>query len=191
MKKEIHTEGYLTGKLLVATPQIQDLRYSHAVIYICGHDKNGAMGLVVNRLIDSLTFKDLLEQLEVKIPSSFKDAHIHFGGPIELGRGFVLHTTDYKHESSINVNDNIALTATIEILKDVAAGVGPRLCLMALGYAGWSPGQLEAELQDNSWLLVDSDERLIFAKQINNCWMQAMKKLGIDPAMLSMDAGHA
>jgi putative transcriptional regulator len=190
-RKKIQTKGYLTGKLLVATPQIQDLRYSHTVIYVCGHDTNGAMGLVVNRLIDSLSFKDLLEQLDITIPASFKDVKIHFGGPVELGRGFVLHSTDYQHESSVEIDTNIALTATVDILKDIACGQGPARSIMALGYAGWSPGQLEDEIQNNSWLLVDSDEKLIFGKHIDSCWTRGMKKLGIDPAMLSAEAGHA
>ncbi|MBL0942330.1 MAG: YqgE/AlgH family protein [Alphaproteobacteria bacterium] len=190
-RKKIQTKGYLTGKLLVATPQIQDLRYAHTVIYVCGHDTNGAMGLVVNRLIDSLSFKDLLEQLDITIPSLFKNVQIHFGGPVELGRGFVLHSTDYQHESSVEIDQDIALTATIDILKDIACGQGPHRYMMALGYAGWSPGQLEDEIQNNSWLLVDPDEHLIFGQDIDSCWIRGMKKLGIDPSMLSSEAGHA
>lgn len=190
-RKKIQTKGYLTGKLLVATPQIQDLRYAHTVIYVCGHDSHGAMGLVVNRLIDSLNFRDLLGQLDIKIPSPLKNVQIHFGGPVELGRGFVLHSTDYQHESSVEIDKNIALTATIDILRDIACDQGPHHCMMALGYAGWSPGQLEDEIQNNSWLLVDSDEHLIFGKDIDSCWIRGMKKLGIDPSMLSAEAGHA
>ncbi|OJX13899.1 MAG: hypothetical protein BGO77_01110 [Caedibacter sp. 37-49] len=181
----------LTGKLLVAMPQLMDPRFTHAVILICGHDKQGAMGLVLNRLIDSLTLQELLEQLNIKTPLLKEEIPIHFGGPVEMGRGFILHSTDYLHKASVKISDDIALTATVDILNEIASGHGPQKKILALGYTGWSAGQLEAELQQNSWLTVDADLDLIFTKDLELLWKQVLKKIGIDPELLSLESGHA
>ena len=189
-KKETKSK-YLTGTLLIAMPQMKDARFHHAVIYVCGHDEKGAMGLVVNRLAESITFKNLLEQLNIQVPNLKLNFRIHYGGPIEMGRGFVLHTEDYMHESSVKMGENVVLTATVKILQDIAKGKGPSKFMLALGYAGWSPGQLEQEIQDNGWLQVQADEELLFGENINTRWEQALTKLGVDIAMFSTEAGHA
>jgi len=183
--------GYLTGQLLVAMPQMQDPRFQRTVIYICAHTAEGAMGLVINRLIDSITFPDLLEQLGIEGRTPGNEIKIHFGGPVESGRGFVLHTADYQQEGTLAISGEVALTATIDILKDIAQGGGPQHKLLALGYAGWGPGQLDAEIQANGWLQVPADSQLVFGPDLDGKWDKALAKLGIEGGRLSGDAGHA
>ncbi|WP_421707729.1 YqgE/AlgH family protein [Algihabitans sp.] len=183
--------GYLTGQLLVAMPTMADPRFERSVIYLCAHSSEGAMGLVVNKLAGSLTFPDLLEQLGIDGPEAREDIRVHFGGPVETGRGFVLHSADYLQDSSLQVNDAFALTATVDILRDLAYGSGPRQALLALGYAGWGPGQLDQEIQKNGWLHVEADEILVFDGGLDDKWERAIRKLGFDATMLSGDAGHA
>ncbi|MGP1253745.1 YqgE/AlgH family protein [Algihabitans albus] len=183
--------GYLTGQLLVAMPTMADPRFERSVIYLCAHSSEGAMGLVVNKLAGSLTFPDLLEQLGIDGPDAREDIRVHFGGPVETGRGFVLHSAEYLQDSSLQVNDAFALTATVDILRDLAYGSGPRQALLALGYAGWGPGQLDQEIQKNGWLHVEADELLVFDGGLEDKWDRAIRKLGFDAAMLSGDAGHA
>ena len=149
------------------------------------------MGLVINKLVDEIDFAELLEQLGVDAVEQHNSMHVHFGGPVETGRGFVLHTTDYKQDSTLVVNDDVALTATIDILRSIAGGSGPRKCLFALGYAGWSAGQLDGEIQANGWLHVPADVPLIFDRDIDSKWTRAIQKVGIDVSFLSSDAGHA
>jgi putative transcriptional regulator len=184
-------DGFMTGQLLVAMPGMQDPRFVKTVIYMCAHNADGAMGLVINRALGSLTFADLLEQLGVEHDKSVAPVTVHFGGPVETGRGFVLHTADYVREGTLVVDDGIALTATVDILRAIAGGAGPRGRLLALGYAGWAPGQLENEIQQNGWLLVNADEKLVFDGNLDAKWERALGKLGIDVRMLSSDAGHA
>jgi putative transcriptional regulator len=179
------------GQLLVAMPQMQDPRFAKSVIYLCAHTPEGAMGLVLNKLVDSITFPDLLEQLSIEPAISGDEIRVHFGGPVESGRGFVLHTADYQREGTLPINSGIALTATVDILRDMARGAGPRQTLLALGYAGWGPGQLDAEIQANGWLQVPADEQLVFGENLEAKWELAMAKLGIDFGRLSSDAGHA
>lgn len=188
---ESSEEGYLTGQLLLAMPTMSDPRFERSVIYMCAHTDKGAMGIVVNRLAESISFPDLLEQLEIETPAPPNDIRVHFGGPVETGRGFVLHSADYLQESSLQVDDSVALTATIDILKDMAAGGGPKQCLLALGYAGWSPGQLDAEIQNNGWLSVEADPKLLFDIDLDAKWDRAMQKIGLDVSKLSGSAGHA
>jgi putative transcriptional regulator len=183
--------GGLAGQLLVAMPQMQDPRFARTVIFLCAHTPEGAMGLVVNRLVHSITFPDLLEQLGVEPAIGGNEIRVHFGGPVESGRGFVLHTADYNREGTLPINSGIALTATVDILRDIARGTGPRQRLLALGYAGWGPGQLDAEIQANGWLQVPADENLVFGGDLDGKWEQALAKLGIDFGRLSGDAGHA
>jgi putative transcriptional regulator len=182
---------YLTGQLLVAMPQMRDPRFARSVIYMCAHSADGAMGLVVNRRVGSLTFDDLLQQLNIGPNKRNDEIRIHFGGPVEQGRGFVLHSSDYLQSGSLRVDDQVALTATLDILKEMAAGGGPRRSLLALGYAGWGPGQLDAEIQANGWLSVSSDEELVFDADLEHKWERAIGKIGIDFSQLSGDAGHA
>jgi len=163
------------------------------VIYMCAHNSEGAMGLVVNRLIGSVSFEDLMEQLELD-QDAITEARlpaVHFGGPVETGRGFVLHSTDYLVPDSMQLNENLALTATVDILRDIAGGIGPSRRLLALGYAGWGPGQLDGEIQENAWLSVDADLDLLFADGLDDKWDQALAKMGISPMLLSSEAGRA
>lgn len=181
----------LSGQLLVAMPSMPDPRFSKTVIYMCAHNAEGAMGLVINRAIDSLTFPDLLKQLGIETENVESQIRILFGGPVESGRGFVLHSPDYQQEATLVVDNAVALTATVDILKAIAGGMGPDQSLLALGYAGWGPGQLDGELKANGWLHVDADESLIFDSMLESKWERALKKIGIEPSMLSSDIGNA
>ena len=182
---------YLEGQLLVAMPTMADPRFARTVIYLCAHSDEGAMGLVVNKLLDSLSFSDLLKQLDLEPSRVNTPIPVHFGGPVEAARGFVLHSTDYAHEATMRVDDGFALTATIDVLKAMAEGRGPRLSMLALGYAGWAPGQLDREIQENGWLTVPADEELVFDEAQDEKWERAVNRLGIDPGKLSGFAGRA
>jgi putative transcriptional regulator len=185
------SSGYLTGQLLIAMPQMRDPRFTRSVIYICAHNADGAMGLVVNRRVGSITFDELLQQLGIGPNRRNDEIRVHFGGPVEQGRGFVLHSADYNQSGTMRVDDQVALTATLDILKAMAAGGGPRRSLLALGYAGWGPGQLDAEIQANGWLSVPADEELVFDADLDHKWQRAIGKIGVDFSKLSGDAGHA
>ena len=191
MSNDDESEGYLTGQLLVAMPSMHDSRFAQTVIYMCAHSAEGAMGLVVNRLVNELTFPQLLQQLEIDTPGTGQEIRIHFDGPVESGRGFVLHSADYSQSGTIIVDENVGLTAIIDILRDIADGKGPDRSLLALGYAGWGPGQLDHEITQNAWLQVAADDMLIFGIDLERKWERAIAKLGIDPILLSGDAGHA
>jgi putative transcriptional regulator len=182
----------LAGQLLVAMPQMSDPRFVRSVIYLCAHGgETGAMGLVINKLLGSLTMGELFAQLEIE-PSGAAGGHpVHFGGPVDAGRGFVLHTTDYREEATLHVDGDIAVTATLEVLRAIGEGRGPRQSLFALGYAGWAPGQLDAEIQANGWLSVAADSDIVFSGDDDAKWGRALAKLGVDLTMLSSDAGHA
>ena len=182
----------LAGQLLVAMPQMLDPRFARSVIYLCLHSGDGgAMGLVVNKLLGSATMEELFAQLDIKSSTDVSTRPVHFGGPVDAGRGFVLHSSDYSEGATLVVNGNIAITATIEILRAIGKGQGPRHSLFALGYAGWAPGQLDAEIQANGWLSVAADDDIIFALDQGEKWRRALGKLGIDLTKLSTDAGHA
>lgn len=185
------TSGYLGGQLLVAMPNMQDPRFSRSVVYLCAHTADGAMGLIVNKLIDSLSFPDLLRQLGIEPVEPSNQIHVHFGGPVEAARGFVLHSTDYVHDATMVVDDQFALTATIDVLKAIAKGSGPRRSLLALGYAGWAPGQLDQEIQSNGWLIAPADADLVFDAETTKVWQRVISRLGIDVSKLSSTAGHA
>jgi putative transcriptional regulator len=185
------TSGYLEGHLLIAMPTMGDPRFERTVIYMCAHSAQGAMGLVVNKLVDHITFAGLLEQLSIETPSVAADVKVHFGGPVETGRGFVLHSGDYRQDSTMVVDEDFALTATVDILRAIAAGQGPRHSLLALGYAGWAPGQLDSEIQANGWLHCAADFGLVFDRDNEAKWTRAIQKVGVDLSFLSTDAGHA
>jgi putative transcriptional regulator len=191
MTEDSKEDGYLTGQLLVAMPQMLDERFAKSVIYLCAHTEDGAMGLVVNKLLENIDFPDLLDQLDLSPAPGGDDIRVYFGGPVESGRGFVLHTSDYVQDETMVIDDQIAMTATTDILRDIAEGDGPRNSLLALGYAGWGPGQLDTEIQANGWLSVAADDTLVFGSDPDTIWKGALAKMGIDVSMLSGDAGHA
>lgn len=195
-----YPENYLSGQLLIAMPGMLDPNFQGSVIYICAHSEEGAMGLIINRHAEDIDFKDLIDKLftpEGSAPIALDENHqdlpyIHIGGPMESGRGFVLHTSDYhSSEHTFHVNENVSLTATIDILKAIAKGKGPRNALLALGYAGWAPGQLEQELSQTGWLHCPANPELIFNTDIKSKYQRAFEALGIDPAFLVNDTGHA
>ncbi len=190
---------YLDGQLLIAMPGMGDTRFERSVVYMCAHSEQGAMGIIINKTTPMMRFGDLLSQLDLHPQDSpmepsaeLMEMPVLFGGPVEQGRGFVLHTSDYfTEDSSLPVAGNIALTATVDILKAMASGQGPQRAVLALGYAGWAPGQLENEIQHNGWLTVAADEDLLFGVDYDERYAAALRKLKIDPAMLSSEAGHA
>ncbi|WP_397543640.1 YqgE/AlgH family protein [Roseovarius salis] len=182
----------LNGKLLIAMPEMGDPRFAYSVIFICAHSEEGSMGLVVNKPTDDVRLSDLLDQLEISKSEDMRDLPVHFGGPVEHGRGFVLH--DYGYHSSIStldVTDAFAMTATLDILEDLAQGRGPGQAIIALGYAGWGPGQIESEIAQNAWLTCDADPALVFDTADAEKWEAALKKLGISALTLSGAAGRA
>jgi putative transcriptional regulator len=183
--------GYLTGQLLIAMPQMRDSRFTRAVVYLCAHNPDGAMGIVINKVLDNLTLPELMEHLSVPTPIELPPGKVHFGGPVETARGFVLHSCDYVESGTVVIGHGLALTATIEILKAIGRGDGPRQNLLALGYAGWGPGQLDAEIQANSWLSAPADEAIVFDGEVDSKWQRAIGRLGIDITLLSGEAGHA
>ncbi len=186
------SEGWLSGRLLVSTPSMPDQRFSRSVIYICSHSPEGAMGLVVNRLYGEISFRSLLSQLDVKTSAKARDIPVHFGGPVEPMRGFVLHSSDYKQDDgSLFVSDKISLTATVDVLRSLAEGEGPRHAILALGYAGWGPGQLEEEIQGNGWLIADATDDLVFGNGTESKWVEALASLGLSPASISSESGRA
>ena len=191
--------GYLDGQMLIAMPAMLDDRFARSLIYICAHSSEGAMGIVVNHPAPNINFSDLLVKLDVipaadviRLPSRAGVVRVMRGGPVETERGFVLHSADFFIENStLPIDDGICLTATLDILKAIARGEGPISAVLALGYAGWAPGQLETEIQENGWLHCSADAELIFGTDIDGKYEKALHKIGIDLGMLSTDAGHA
>ena len=191
--------GYLDGQLLIAMPVMGDPRFERSVIYLCAHSSEGAMGIMVNRLAGSIDFPELLVQLkiinkaeQIKLPKTAGTTKVLQGGPVDTGRGFVLHSADFFiKDATLRMADGICLTATVDILKAIAKGAGPEHAILALGYAGWAPGQLENEIQGNGWLHCDADADLVFGDDVEEKYIRALRKIGIDPGMLSNEAGHA
>lgn len=182
----------LTGKLLIAMPDMGDPRFEKTVILICAHSPEGTMGLIVNKRADEVKFPELLEQLKVKTTGQVQDTPVHFGGPVETGRGFVLHSDDFDgDDSSIEVPGGYKVTATLGILEALASGTGPTQSLMTLGYAGWGPGQLEDELQRNGWLASEADDAIVFSNENDGKWDAALKGMGISAMHLSGSGGRA
>ncbi|MBX9698398.1 MAG: YqgE/AlgH family protein [Acetobacteraceae bacterium] len=184
-------DGYLAGQVLIAMPGMQDPRFARSVICLVAHSADGAMGIVVNKPIDGLSFDDLLGQLGLEPVPPQRRIRLMQGGPVDGGRGFVLHTPDWSTDGSLTVTKELAMTASIDILKAIAGGGGPRLGVLALGYAGWGPGQLEEEIQRNAWLSVAADEELLFDTADDAKWRVAMGRLKVDPALLSGAVGRA
>jgi putative transcriptional regulator len=191
--------SFLDGQMLIAMPGMSDPRFDRSVIFMCAHSDNGAMGIIVNKRAPMISFSELLERLDImpqenriKLPDDVQSMLVQFGGPVEPGRGFVLHTSDYfSADTSLPIDERVALTATLDILRAIAGGQGPRRSLLALGYAGWAPGQLEDEIQRNGWLSCAADEDLLFSHDLDSKYLSALHKIGVDPAMLSSEAGHA
>ena len=182
----------LSGKLLIAMPGMGDPRFERSVIFLCAHSPEGAMGLIVNKPARGVVIDDLLDQLNVRKGSGRHDIVVHFGGPVEHGRGFVLHSADYQSEgSTMQVDKRFGMTATLDILQDISLGSGPSRQILALGYAGWGPGQLEAEIQHNGWLTCDAAPDIVFGRDDPGKWTAALHSLGIDPLLLSAEAGRA
>lgn len=191
MFKRSEEPGYLEGQLLVATPQIAGSCFDKAVIYLCVHNKNGAMGLIINHRVENISFDDLLSQLQIERRDMRKSPPVHFGGPVETTRGFVLHSRDYSLGDTISARGNYALTSNLDILREIADGRGPEKSLMVLGYAGWSPGQLEGEIESGSWIVVPPSEDLVFGADNDAKWANAGQSLGIDMSRLHGTVGHA
>jgi putative transcriptional regulator len=191
--------SFLDGQMLVAMPGMGDNRFARAVIYLCAHSEDGAMGIIVNQPASKVSFPELLVQLEViapeesiRLPKRVEAVRVLKGGPVETGRGFVLHSADYFIDNStLPIDDGVSLTATVDILRAIAKGAGPDRAILALGYAGWAAGQLEAEIQHNGWLNCPADPALVFDTPIELKYEKAMRRIGIDPGYLSAAAGHA
>ncbi|MEM8572525.1 MAG: YqgE/AlgH family protein [Pseudomonadota bacterium] len=189
---ESEDENFLDGRLLIAMPSMGDPRFDRAVIFMCAHSPEGAMGLIINKPAPELRFKTLLDQLKIKSEVDIEETPVHFGGPVEHGRGFVLHSSDYVVDGgSLRVNPSFAMTATLDILQDMARGAGPDRALLALGYSGWGPGQLESEIQANGWLIASAEPDLVFAGSHEAKWEAALRTLSIDPRLLSVSGGRA
>jgi putative transcriptional regulator len=192
-------ECHLDGHLLIAMPGMADPRFARAVVFVCAHSAEGAMGIVINKLVPEIRFRDLLVQLEVieaaedpELPEAVDRVRVHRGGPVETGRGFVLHSADFFMESAtLPIADGVCLTATLDILRAIVCGRGPRRAILALGYAGWAAGQLEQEIQANGWLHGPADRAILFDADIDSKYERALAKIGVSTAVLSSDAGHA
>ena len=182
----------LTGKILIAMPGMGDPRFANSVVYLCAHSAEGAMGLIINKPAQDLAIGDLLEHLSITPGPGMRAMPVHFGGPVEHGRGFVLHDDGYRSDiATLNVAAGFGMTATLDILEDLARGEGPAHAILALGYAGWGPGQLESELAENGWLTCDADEALVFGTAPEERWTTALERIGIDPRLLSTEGGNA
>ena len=184
----------LAGQILIAMPGMADPRFERSVVLVCAHSAEGAMGLIVNKPLAELSFSGLLEQLKIPVAASGRDIRVHFGGPVERGRGFVLHSPDWERggaEGTMQVPGGREMTATINVLEALAKGGGPGKALLALGYSGWGPGQLEAEIARNDWLTSEAAEGLVFGADDRVKWSAALRGMGIDPLTLSAAAGRA
>lgn len=192
MPRSTKSPAFLTGQFLIAMPGMLDPRFQRSVVYICAHTEDGAMGLVINKLFGSITFRDLVDQLELPPPlPAVAKTPVHYGGPVESGRGFVLHSADYVRDGTLVVNDDIALTATIDILRALSEERGPKRSMLLLGYAGWGPGQLDQEIQANGWLNAPCDMEILFDHDLDGKWERSIGLLGVSLSMLSGEAGHA
>ncbi|WP_160005107.1 YqgE/AlgH family protein [Rhizobium sp. 18055] len=195
--KNRRERGFCDGQFLIAMPGVDDSNFARTVIFICAHSDAGAMGFIINRSQD-LTFTDVLLHLDmikddeaIMMPPPSRDLPIQTGGPVESGRGFVLHSDDYLCDSSIPVSDDICMTATLDIIRAISKGKGPKRATMLLGYAGWGAGQLEAEIGNNGWLNCPANDALIFDPNLDDKYERALAGMGVNPAMLSAEAGHA
>ena len=181
----------LTGQILISMPNMLDERFYKTVIYICTHSKEGSMGIIINKKIDNDNYPSLLEQLGIDKSLNDKKIFIRYGGPVETGRGLVLHTDDVIQKGSLPIDKGIVLTSTAEIFDDIAKGKGPKTSILAIGYVGWGAGQLEYEIKQNSWVTLPVDSNFVFDDQVSNKWNEAYEMIGFDPASLSHFSGNA
>ena len=186
-----NTKNGFVGQVLLAMPAMTDPRFERSVIYICAHNEGGAMGIVINKTLNSIDFRDLLKELDIPTDPTTRNITVHFGGPVENQRGFVLHSLDYEHAELLVVKGQVGLSGTLDILRDLAQGSGPKHSILALGYAGWGPGQLEAEFQENAWLSVPANETLLFDVPNDDKWERAFNSIGVDLSVLSSSSGRA
>ena len=194
LQRKPSANGYLDGQLLIAMPSMSDKRFARSVIYMCAHSQEGAMGLIINQRAGHIDFPGLLERLNIGPESSagLSECRVHVGGPVETGRGFVLHSADYlSPDSTLQIDAGVSLTATIDILKAMASGGGPNRAILALGYSSWSAGQLESEIAANGWLNCPADPDLVFSPEIDRTYFKALAKIGVDLSHLVGDVGHA
>ncbi|MDJ0637400.1 MAG: YqgE/AlgH family protein [Paracoccaceae bacterium] len=184
--------AHLDGQLLIAMPGMGDPRFERSVVFMCAHSADGALGLIINKPSRELEFDSLLEQLDINVGPAQRDIRVHFGGPVENERGFVLHSGDYEADAAtLKVTDTFGMTATLDVLEAIARGDGPSSALLALGYSGWGPGQLEDEILQNGWLTCEAKPELVFGLDDDAKWEGALKTLGVDPLTLSSTAGRA
>ncbi len=181
----------LAGHLLIATPAVQESCFARSVIYMCAHNESGAMGIIVNYPVENLHLNEILDQLDIEPDMQSRDLPIHFGGPVESNRGFVVHSADYHSEGSLIEKNGITVTANVAILQQIAEGKGPTEGMLVLGYSGWSPGQLEAEIETGSWIVIPATKQLVFNTGNETKWNKAVATLGIDMGHFSSDVGHA
>lgn len=188
-----HTEGWLTGKILAAMPGMQDSRFEKSVIFMCAHDEKGAMGLVINFPMPDMKLGSLLSQLTIPYADGqeLQDKQVLWGGPVDAVRGFILHSKGYVRQETVKITDEFYVTGTLETLQDIAVNKGPEQALFALGYAGWTAGQLEQEIQDNAWLVVEPTPELVFQTAAVDLWEKTFLTTGIHPASISSLGGHA
>lgn len=186
-----NNDNYLTGKCLISLPHSEDERFADSLIYICSHTMDGAMGFVVNKKIKEFSFADLANQLPINTIKPIEPIDLHHGGPLEKVRGFVIHSTDYVKDDTIIIDDGIAISSSLDVITDIAFGIGPRENLIALGYASWAPSQLENEIKNNNWLIVPSTTELVFKTKDEDKWQKAIDSLGFDISRLSNKVGHA
>jgi putative transcriptional regulator len=191
-KDPIEGTNFLEGKLLIALPGMGDPRFEKTVIFMCAHSQTGAMGLIINKPVTGLGFHELMGKLGLRVTANTPDFPVLYGGPVETGRGFVLHSADFEsNESTLPVSEDISLTATLDILRAMAEGRGPQKAIFALGYAGWGAGQIENEIRLNGWVHCDADNAILFDAEVDAKWSAALRKLGIDMSGLSIHAGRA
>jgi putative transcriptional regulator len=196
---KIADSHYLDGQLLIAMPSMTDRRFHRTVIFMCAHSSDGAMGLIINQRAKNIGFADLLGQLDLLPDVDGEETEerldrmvVHVGGPVDSGRGFVLHSADYfVKDSTLSIGKDMCLTATMDILRAIATGKGPKQAILALGYSGWAAGQLEGEIQANGWLHGPSDPELVFDLDLDQKYEQALMKIGVNPLHLVSDSGHA
>jgi putative transcriptional regulator len=186
-----HNDGYFEGQLLVATPQVNGDVFTQSVIYLFAHNDEGAMGVIINKPLEMVHYTELFQQLEIDLSPQAGNLPIYHGGPVEESRGFVLHSDEYSTAMTLKQNNGLALSASTNVLKDIAAGKGPGMRLMAIGYSGWAPGQLESEIENNSWITVPATPELIFNTDDEAKWALSAKSLGVDMARFSSHVGHA
>lgn len=183
--------GYLEGQLLVATTLITESCFNRSVLYVCAHDEDGAMGVIVNHVLNELTYGEVMKQLKIPYHIDINEPPVYLGGPVEASRGLVVHSPEYSHNETVHLSEEISVTSNLQVLHDIAKGYGPKQHLLTLGYAGWAPGQLEAEVEANSWISVPATGKLVFDTPDADKWNLAAGSLGIDMFKLSGDVGHA